>query len=133
MTRAGLVFALLVYASDASADIDLGGVAGWSQQGAFGTFDLAYSPQGFWAVGLSARVDDAIAIEPAVHLRLSADIFRLVPRFQLALGYAQGATWALGLGLDYFLLRTVSLRGAAGYASRAGWNLAGGLAWYPFD
>ena len=64
MTRACIVFGLLLIASEASADVDIGGLGGWSQNGAFGAVDLAYSPQGFWAVGLSGHIDDTGAIEP---------------------------------------------------------------------
>ena len=133
MTRVSLILGLLLFAGRASADVDIGGLVGWSQNGAFGALDLGYSPQGFWAVGLSGHVDESGAIEPTINLRLSADLFRLVPRLQLGFGYAQEPTWKMGLGLDYFLMRLASLRAVFGYGSRVGWNLAAGLAWYPFD
>ncbi len=133
MIHRALFCGLLVLAAPANADIDVAGLGGWSEQGGFGLVQLGYSPQGFWALGASARLDAAGLTAPKATLRLSLDPLRLVPRFQVGFGYAQGVNWAIDGGLDYFLARTMSLRTQAGYSTQVGWNLAAGLAWYPFD
>ena len=133
MIGRALFCGFLVLAGPASADVDVAGLGGWSEQGGFGLVQLGYSPQGFWALGASARLGASGLTAPKANLRLSLDLLRLVPRFQLGFGYAEAPTWAVDGGLDYFLARTMSLRTQAGYSNQVGWNLAAGLAWYPFD
>ncbi len=133
MIRGVFLGAVLLLASPAEADVDVAGLGGWSEPGAFGMIQLGYSPQGFWAVGASSRLDANGLSAPTVNLRLSLDLLRLVPRFQLGFGYAEAPIWSVDGGLDYFLARTLSLRSQTGYSNQIGWNLAAGIAWYPFD
>jgi hypothetical protein len=97
---------------------------GAAQSGLQGVAELAYSPQGFWALGVRATGDDQGALEPALVFRGGLDIFQLVPRLDLSVGYAQGLTWAVNMGVDYFVMRQVALRAAGGvplaWASRVG-------------
>ena len=113
--------------------MDVALLGGAAQSGLQGVAELAYSPQGFWALGLRATGDDQGALEPALLFRAGLDIFQLVPRLDLSVGYAQGVIWGVNLGADYFVMRQLALRAAGGYSSAFGLGIKGGLAWFPFE
>lgn len=130
---------LTLCSSVASADVEFALLAGVgsagsrSAAGPRGAAELVYSPQGFWAVGARAGFDESFELHPQFLLRASLDILSWVPRLDLSLGYADGLSWGVGLGLDRFLSRQFALRSRAAYGQVDGLSLIAGLAWFPFD
>jgi hypothetical protein len=96
--------------------------------------ESAWNPQGFWALaGRAAFGADGQIQRAQAQLRLSLDIFRVVPRLGVFVGTNEGLSVGAEAAADWFINRHFALRGALSLDHRLSYDGRIGLVWLPWE
>lgn len=125
--------AWMLMSMPAWASWEFSGQGAFGEQGAATVGEVQYSPQGFWAVGALAHINDELSVHPQLGFRASFELLKWVPRLTLRTGLYGGLTWGVDGGFDYFFGRQMSVRTRLGWGTKEGFEGGLGLAWFPFD
>jgi hypothetical protein len=125
---------LLLSATPAEAEGELGLGLGYAAEGPSLHLDGAWNPQGFWALAGAAAVGAKGELEWArAQFRLSLDIFRTVPRLGIFAGYRDGLSIGAEAAVDWFLNRHFALRSAGSIDHRGRVDARLGVVWLPWE